>query len=421
MSPTSTPAADGGYEAKVVGLLALGCGMVGLDRFIISPLFPVMSKDLGLGYSDFGLISGVLSLTWGVSALFAGGLADRLGNKRVLVPALVLFSILVGLTGLASGLVSLLLLRGMMGIAEGAFMPAALSSIAVVSSPKRIGLNMGVFQMALGLFGLGFGPVIATQALTVLPSWHGVFALVAVPGLVLAVLLHLVLRSDRGAPRAPVAQPGLAERIAGSLGILRVRNVFWATVAMSSFMTANIVFASLLPNYFTDWLKLDLQSMGFVLSAVGLGALVGMVGLSALADRFGSRRVLVVASAGTLPLLWIIRATGPEPGLLFALVACWAVLNTGAVAVTVGRLTVESVSLDKAATATGVVMGFGEIIGGAVMPVVAGAAAQAFGIQVILLIAMGASLVGLLACLFGIRVAGRMPAAVSVPVGLHTP
>jgi predicted MFS family arabinose efflux permease len=165
-----------------------------------------------------------------------------------------------------------------------------------------------------------------------------------------------------------VAQPGLAERIAGSLGILRVRNVFWATVAMSSFMTANIVFASLLPNYFTDWLKLDLQSMGFVLSAVGLGALVGMVGLSALADRFGSRRVLVVASAGTLPLLWIIRATGPEPGLLFALVACWAVLNTGAVAVTVGRLTVESVSLDKAATATGVVMGFGEIIGGAVMP-----------------------------------------------------
>jgi predicted MFS family arabinose efflux permease len=419
----ASAAQPAGYEFKAVGLLALGCGMVGLDRFIISPLFPVMAKDLALSYSDFGLISGVLSLTWGLSALFAGGLADRLGPKRVLVPAMVLFSLLVGLTGLATGLATLLLLRGLMGMAEGAFMPASFASTVDASAPHRVGLNLGIFQMALGLFGLGLGPVIATQALTVLPSWRGVFVLVAVPGLLLALLLQLTLRPLPGnaAPASQRDAPGLIARVTASLQILRVRNVFCAMLAMSCWMSANIVFAAFLANYLTDHLKLDLQSMGFVLSAIGLGALVGMVGLSALSDRFGSRPVLIGAGVGLLPLLWAFKQTGPEPGLLFALLACWAVLNTGAVAVTIGRLTVDSVSSDRAATATGVVMGIGEIVGGAVAPALAGVAAQAYGIQIILPITMVAAFLGLLVSIFGIREAGRRPAAVAAPVGMHTP
>jgi len=127
MQPVSSAPADRSYEFKAVGLLALGCGMVGLDRFVISPLFPVMAKDLGLTYSDLGLISGVLSLAWGVAASFGGGLADRLGNRRVIVPAMVLFSLLAGTTGFATGLISLLLVRAVMGLAEDTYMPAALS------------------------------------------------------------------------------------------------------------------------------------------------------------------------------------------------------------------------------------------------------------------------------------------------------
>jgi predicted MFS family arabinose efflux permease len=397
--------------------------MVGLDRFIISPLFPVMAKDLGLSYGDFGLISGVLSLTWGLSALFSGNLADRLGAKRVLVPAMVIFSLLVGLTGLATGLVSLLLLRGLMGLAEGAFMPAAMASTAMVSAPQRVGLNLGLFQMALGLFGLGLGPVIATQALQVLPSWHGVFALVAVPGLVLAALLQRTLRrpapSATSGALAATSAPGLSARVLGSLQALRERNVFCAMVCMSCWLTANIVFSAFLPNYLTDHLKLDLQSMGFILSAVGVGALIGMVGLSALSDRFGSKPVLTAAAALLLPMLWWFKVTGPEPGVLFGILACWAVLNTGAVAVTVGRLTIDSVPAERAATATGVVMGIGEIVGGAVMPVLAGAAAQSFGIEVILFIAMGAAALGLLVCIFGIRAVPRRATAMRLEV--HAP
>jgi hypothetical protein len=64
---------DTSYEWKVVTLLGLGFGLVGLDRWIIAPLFPFMAKDLGLDYQALGNIAGVLGLAWGFFAIISGG------------------------------------------------------------------------------------------------------------------------------------------------------------------------------------------------------------------------------------------------------------------------------------------------------------------------------------------------------------
>ena len=70
---------DKHYELKAILLLSLGFGMVGVDRYIIYPLFPLISKDLGLNYNHLGMISAVLALTWGIAAIFAGRWSDRYG------------------------------------------------------------------------------------------------------------------------------------------------------------------------------------------------------------------------------------------------------------------------------------------------------------------------------------------------------
>ena len=56
---------DSQYEWKAVLLLALGFGLVGLDRWMIGPLYPLMMKDLNLDYQDLGNIMGILGLAWG--------------------------------------------------------------------------------------------------------------------------------------------------------------------------------------------------------------------------------------------------------------------------------------------------------------------------------------------------------------------
>lgn len=207
-------ARDTRYEAKAVILLAAGFGLVGLDRFIINPLFPVMQKDLGLNYQELGLISAVLALGWGVASVLCGRLSDRVGRKRVLVPAIVAFSLLVGSSGLATGLVSLLLIRGLMGLAEGAYVPVSIVTTIEASAPSRTGLNVGLQQMAAPLVGSFLGPLIAIGLLRLLPSWHWVFAVVALPGLLVALLMARVLRERLpSAPSAVHAAPAVRKSV----------------------------------------------------------------------------------------------------------------------------------------------------------------------------------------------------------------
>src|ERR1700760_3640573 len=117
-----TPAAwDVAYEYKMVLLLTLAFGLVGLDRWILPPLFAAsMGADLHLTPADLGNLVGALGLAWGASAIFMGGLSDRIGRRKVLVPAVVLFSCLSVFTGMANSLMSLILIRAIMGVSEGA-------------------------------------------------------------------------------------------------------------------------------------------------------------------------------------------------------------------------------------------------------------------------------------------------------------
>lgn len=209
MNDKNTPW-DSRYEWKAVLLLAVGFGLVGLDRFIILPLFPAMMKDLALDYQDLGNISAVLALAWGLSSILIGGISDRVGRRKVLIPSVILFSLLAGVSGLASGVGSLLSIRAVMGISEGAFTTTSIATNAEVSHPLRRGRNMGIQLGFFPLIGLGLAPIIATQLLQVLPSWRWVFVIVSLPGFVLAWLIYRHLKETRPTvttPRQPIAPP----------------------------------------------------------------------------------------------------------------------------------------------------------------------------------------------------------------------
>src|SRR5712691_13203473 len=103
-----------GYLIRMEGSDAAGprIRLGGLDRWIIAPLLPFIMKDLNLNYQDAGNIIGVLGLAWGFFAVVMGGLSDKVGRRKVLIPAIIGFSLLSGLSGMATGLVSLLIIRG---------------------------------------------------------------------------------------------------------------------------------------------------------------------------------------------------------------------------------------------------------------------------------------------------------------------
>lgn len=383
---------DRSYEWKAVTLLTLGFGLVGLDRWIIAPLFPAMMKDLALNYQDLGNLVGALGLAWGIFAVIAGGLSDRVGRRKVLVPAILGFSILSGLSGIAQGLTSLILIRALMGLTEGSFCPTSFATTAEASKPERRGFNLGVQQSAFPLFGLALGPILATQMLRVV-DWRWVFVLVAIPGLILGVLIWRVVREPptTGA-HAHVHRAPLSE-------IARHRNVPLGMLALLCAMSGIFVLSAMVPNYLVDYLHLTVQQMGFVTSAIGFGGFLGQVVLPGASDVLGRKSVALLGFALGAAFLYAFARTDANPALLFGLLFASTFFCFGLLGLITGPIAAEAAPRGLISSTAGIIIGTGEIFGGGVAPAIAGRIAQSYGIEHVLSMALTGLIAGILVSL----------------------
>ncbi|CAG9256827.1 MFS transporter [Paraburkholderia unamae] len=389
---------DTAYEWKAVTLLALGFGLVGLDRWLIAPLFPSIMKDLNLNAQDVGNCIGILGLSWGVFAAVMGGMSDKVGRRKVLIPAIIAFSLLSGFSGLAGGFMGLLAVRALMGVAEGSFCPTSFAATADASHPKRRGFNLGLQQSGFALFGLALAPIIATQLLGVM-SWRWVFALVSVPGLVLGLLMYRVIREPRAAMTSEAGTAAAPLERGHWRDVIRSRNIPVAMVALFCAMTGVFVLGAMLPLYLTQYLALDTQHMGMVASAIGFGGFVGQFGLPGLSDLVGRRTASLAGFVGTAAMLIVFRGLGAQPLALFAVLFAASFFTLGLVSLLSGPVATEAAPAGMLSTSIGLVVGAGEIFGGGVAPALAGFVAAHFGIQNILWLPIGAVMLGVLVSL----------------------
>lgn len=296
---------------------------------------------------------------------------------------------------LCGGLISLVIIRAVMGVTEGAFCPASVAATGEASHPKCRGLNQGLQMSTFALLGLGLAPIIATQLLGVVPSWRWVFFLSIIPGLVLAVFMFLVIREpahlaqrESGTPR-----PRWSE-------LLKSRNVLLGMAGMLCNMAGIFVLASMVPSYLTDYLHLSPASMGFVLSALGVGGFVGEFMVPGLSDHIGRRAAAILAFAVTALALYVFTRLEATPVLLFLTLLPVAFCCFGILALFTGPVATEAVPVGLVSSAIGIVSGVGEIFGGGVAPFVSGAIAQHAGIQYTLYLALGGILLGAFVSLF---------------------
>ncbi len=391
-------------EAKSVAVLALGFGLVGIDRYLISTLFPIIAKDLHLGYADIGAITGALSLAWGLAALVAGNASDVVGRRRVLVISLLAFALLIGANGLAEGLTALIAVRVVMGFADGAYTPASISATLEASAPGNRGRNIGIQQLTLTLFGLGLCPLLVAALLHVV-SWRLIFSIFALPALLLAWVTHRVIQLPQ-ARRSSIRYTPFADWAA----VLRYRNVRILMLGMLCWLTVLVTTSALLPSYLLDHLHLTFGPMSRVMSAIGFGSAVGTLLLPWLSDRTGRRPIMIGCTIGAgAALICLTSLSGASIFALFLSLFAVHFFNNALITLTVGPVCSETVPPTLTATASGVIIAAGEFFGGGLAPIVAGQTAERFGIGHVLWLPIGAMVAGLLLC-----VALRAPAALVV-------
>ncbi len=392
---------DTSYEWKIILLLSITFGLVGLDRFILPIILQspnsTMAADLGLSPADGGAMAGYLGMAWGVSAFVMGYLADKVGRRVVLAPAILVFSLMSAFSGMAGSVVGLVFVRVIMGIAEG---PVASTGVAVAveaSKPERRGLNNGVFQCMISLFGLALGPIIATRLLDS-HSWHAVFMLVALPGLVMAVLMWLVVREP--AKRADTGHGG------GSvLGMFGHRNAKVAPLTLICAMGGIFVIAALLTAYLTApvgaGLGLDPITAGNVFSAVGVGGAIGQFAMPAISDYIGRKLSTLASYILAAISLYFFTQAGPESiSTLWTLLFFASLFNFAALAILAGPVAAEAAPPGMLASMAGFVIFAGEFVGGGISPIIAGGIAGKYGLKAALYFAACGLVLGFFVALF---------------------
>ena len=385
------------YELGLMALLFIAWGTVFMDRMTLPFLSPYIKPALGLSDSQLGNLNAVLALGWAASTFTLGALSDRIGRKPVLVPALIIVAVLTALSGIAKDYESLLIVRGLLGLAEGPVWATMAALISESSSERTRGANVAVVLSGGTIVGLAIAPVLVTQIASII-NWHAAFFVAGGPVLVVGVLVMLFVHEPR-ASQLHHQQP--KPTLKDFKDLVRTPNLWLCAIAASAFMSWLYLFNAFGPLYMVEVRHLDPRMAGMVMGVSGAGGVAVGFLMVWLAGRIGRKPAALAMAAFSIaaPLMLLLPSLYSPPWLLAGL-QFLTNCGVGMTTLVLVMAAAESVSPTTAAAAIGAVSMFGEIVGATAMPAVGGALASRYGLQAPLLLAAAGAVVLTLAVAF---------------------
>ncbi len=171
----------------VIALIALATVINYIDRQSLSVLWPDIVEDLFPDESAlerkqiYANISIIFVFSYAFGQAIFGKIFDWVGTRLGFVLSIGVWSIATALHAFAQGVVSLSIVRSILGVAEAGNWPGAAKSNAEWFPTKERALAQGIFNSGAAIGGIISIPLIAF--LTVFFSWKMIFILVGLIGL----------------------------------------------------------------------------------------------------------------------------------------------------------------------------------------------------------------------------------------------
>ena len=284
-------------------------------------LLPIIGNELGLSFSQIGLIMTCQYLAGALANVPGGVLVDTVGRKGLLMGVSLFW---VGFPYLLMSFTHsywlLLVCVAMVGVGNSLWHPTAIPTLAR-RFPQRKGLVLSLHGMG-GNAGDALAPL-AVGALLAVLSWREVVVINVVPGLLMSLLLLVFLGTLRLGGKAANSQSRLEEGqslqsyVQGLRALFRNRSlVLLSTSGAFRSMTQNALL-TFLPLYLA-------REMGWTALWVGAGLfLLQVAGLAAspvaghLSDKLGRRSVAMACMATTAVVLVFMAVAGRSSAFVF--------------------------------------------------------------------------------------------------------
>ncbi|HVV22624.1 MAG TPA: MFS transporter [Pseudonocardiaceae bacterium] len=217
---TADAPAPTGTAARWWALAAIGLAMlaVGLDVTVLNVALPTMSTSLHASISQLQWFADGYTLVMAAMLLPAGMLGDRIGRKRLLLAALVVFGAASAWCAFSGDPGTLIAARVCLGLAAAVLTPLGSAVFLVLfPEPAERTKAMAVLSSAM-MLGLPLGPVVGGALLE--HFWWGSVFLINVPLVVVAIVAVALLVPESRGDRPPSID--LVGVVASSLGLVGV-------------------------------------------------------------------------------------------------------------------------------------------------------------------------------------------------------
>jgi FSR family fosmidomycin resistance protein-like MFS transporter len=184
---TATTADSARQDAKILGLVSTGHFCSHFYLMCLPPLFYFLNQDLGISYTEIGLMVSLRTLATGVAQVPAGILVDRYGAKLVLTIGLALMVFGYAAFAFASAWWLLVACVVIGGIGDSVFHPADYAILNASVSNDRIARAFSIHTFS-GHLGFAVAPAVI-PILASLWNWRVALLITALFGFIIIVVL----------------------------------------------------------------------------------------------------------------------------------------------------------------------------------------------------------------------------------------
>lgn len=295
---------------NVVILLGLLGFIVMADNWVVSPILPAISENIGVAVERAGLLIAAYMIPFGIFQIIFGPLADRYGKKQIITLSIVLFTGTTGLCAAGFGLTDLAAYRALTGIFAASVMPISLALIGDIFPVQERQGAIGTF-MGISFLGQGLS-MITGGAIAYFLSWRGVFAGYALLSLIPMILIIKSYKSlpDSKHPDSKFFAPYL--KLMGNASSLFT---YLLVLLEGMFIIGSF---SYLGAFIAQSYHFNYLSIGGVMTAFGLMTLVGGRLSGKLSKTTNPRKILTAGLVLAVLADLLIYFSAHDLGLLIA-------------------------------------------------------------------------------------------------------